>query len=83
VFVAKWKGRCINVHPSLLPRHAGLMDLAVHASVLAAGDGESGCTVHLVDEVVDAGLVMRVLPFCTVVSRPCRESPSKRKWGEA
>jgi phosphoribosylglycinamide formyltransferase-1 len=49
----------VNVHPSLLPAHAGLMDLAVHASVLAAGDGESGCTVHLVDEVVDTGAITR------------------------
>ena len=48
---ARWKGRCLNVHPSLLPKHAGLMDLAVHEAVLAAGDAESGCTVHLVDEV--------------------------------
>ena len=45
----------MNVHPSLLPRHGGLMDLKVHASVLASGDAETGCTVHLVTEEVDGG----------------------------
>ena len=67
VFVKRWKGRCLNVHPSLLPKHAGLMDLAAHEAVLAAGDGESGCTVHLVDEVVDAGAVI-VQPRCQVAA---------------
>ena len=55
MFVEAWRGRCLNVHPSLLPKHAGLMDLAVHAAVLEAGDSHSGCSVHLVDTVVDAG----------------------------
>ena len=51
VFVRRWRGRCLNVHPSLLPKHAGLMDLQAHEAVLAAGDTETGCTVHLVEEV--------------------------------
>eukprot|EP01051_Picozoa_sp_SAG22_P018811 SAG22_NODE_3281_length_1807_cov_1.091335_1_plen_228_part_00 len=67
VFVRRWEGRCVNVHPSLLPKHAGLMDLDVHKSVLAAGDAESGCTVHLVAEVVDAGAVV-VQPRCAVAA---------------
>ena len=54
-FCRHWEGRCLNVHPSLLPRHGGLMDLKVHASVLASGDAETGCTVHLVTEEVDGG----------------------------
>ena len=45
VFCSAWKGRAVNVHPSLLPKHAALMDLAVHQSVLDAGDAQSGCTV--------------------------------------
>ena len=55
-FVA-YTGRTINVHPSLLPRHGGrgMMGLAIHASVLAAGDAETGVTVHDVTEELDAG----------------------------
>mmetsp|Transcript_63132 Transcript_63132/g.150502 ORF Transcript_63132/g.150502 Transcript_63132/m.150502 type:complete len:643 (-) Transcript_63132:95-2023(-) len=57
-FCKEWSGRLINVHPSLLPKHAGLMDLDVHKSVLDAGDKESGCTVHLVTEEVDGGPII-------------------------
>lgn len=53
-----WKGRCINVHPSLLPRHAGGMDLAVHQAVIDAKEDESGCTIHLVTEQVDGGPIV-------------------------
>jgi len=44
-FVARWRHRIINVHPSLLPAHAGGMDLEVHAAVLKAKENVSGCTV--------------------------------------
>jgi len=57
--------RVINIHPSLLPRHGGLMDLDVHRSVLAAGDRESGCTLHLAEEQVDAGKIV-LQKTCTV-----------------
>lgn len=57
-FCAAWEGRCVNIHPSLLPKHAGGMDLEVHRAVLAAGETESGCTVHLVTEQVDGGPVV-------------------------
>ena len=52
-----WRGRCINIHPALLPRHGGkgLWGHHVHEAVLAAGDLESGCTVHWVDEQYDHG----------------------------
>jgi phosphoribosylglycinamide formyltransferase-1 len=54
-FVAQWRGRIINIHPSLLPKYPGL---DTHARTLAAGDRVSGCTVHLVTEEVDAGDVL-------------------------
>jgi len=57
-FVSQWRGRLLNIHPSLLPRHGGLMDLDVHRSVLEAGDHESGCTLHLAEEEVDAGRII-------------------------
>ncbi|MCI4370825.1 MAG: hypothetical protein L3J81_05815, partial [Thermoplasmata archaeon] len=54
---ARWAGRTVNVHPSLLPRHGGpgLYGRRVYESVLAAGDRESGATVHLVTDRVDEG----------------------------
>lgn len=56
-YFAIFGGRTINIHPSLLPRHggAGMMGLAVHDAVLAAGDGETGVTVHDVTPDLDAG----------------------------
>ncbi|GKY94594.1 hypothetical protein MPSEU_000424900 [Mayamaea pseudoterrestris] len=53
-----WKGRCINVHPSLLPKHAGGMDLEVHQAVIDAKDVESGCTIHEVTEDIDGGPIV-------------------------
>lgn len=55
--IAAFRDRIINVHPSLLPKFGGhgMYGLRVHAAVLAAGEAESGCTVHLVDEVYDRG----------------------------
>mmetsp|Transcript_4139 Transcript_4139/g.7643 ORF Transcript_4139/g.7643 Transcript_4139/m.7643 type:complete len:1137 (+) Transcript_4139:97-3507(+) len=57
-FTDFWAGRCINVHPSLLPKHAGGMDLAVHQAVLDAGEEETGCTIHQVTEAVDGGPIV-------------------------
>ena len=52
--------RILNIHPSLLPRHCGkgYYGLKVHEAVLAAGDIESGATVHFVDEGTDTGPVL-------------------------
>jgi formyltetrahydrofolate-dependent phosphoribosylglycinamide formyltransferase len=57
-FVEAWQGRLLNVHPSLLPAFAGLMNRGVHEAVLAAGVAETGCTVHQVTTVVDGGPVV-------------------------
>ena len=54
-FVAQWAGRMLNVHPSLLPKYRGL---DTHARVLAAGDAETGCTVHEVTADLDAGPIL-------------------------
>lgn len=53
-------GRVVNIHPGLIPRHCGqgMYGHHVHESVLAAGDAESGCTVHLVDNQYDHGPVL-------------------------
>ncbi len=72
-------GRVLNIHPSLLPRHGGrgMYGEHVHAAVLAAGDTESGCTVHVVDEHYDHGPIVAqsrvpVLPGDTVASLAAR-----------
>ncbi len=54
-FVNKYRGKILNVHPSLLPKHPGLMDLAVHQAVLDANDDESGCTIHQGSEEGEGG----------------------------
>jgi phosphoribosylglycinamide formyltransferase-1 len=55
-----YRGRIINTHPSLLPRHGGkgLYGARVHAAVIAAGDRTTGVSVHLVDGDYDTGLVI-------------------------
>jgi len=52
-----WIGRVINIHPALLPAHGGkgCYGDRVHRAVLAAGDPETGCTVHFVDNTYDTG----------------------------
>ena len=58
--VARYRGRILNVHPSLLPAFggAGMYGARVHRAVLASGAAESGATVHLVDEVYDRGPIV-------------------------
>jgi len=54
-FIAKWRGRIVNIHPSLLPKYRGL---DTHRRAIEAGDPVSGCSVHLVTEELDAGDVL-------------------------
>lgn len=53
--VGGWRGRMLNIHPSLLPLYPGL---DTHVRAIAAGDAEAGCTVHLVTEGVDEGPIL-------------------------
>lgn len=55
-FVGGFKDRILNLHPSLLPAFGGTMNAVEQA--LAAGVDETGCTVHLVTDDVDAGLIL-------------------------
>jgi phosphoribosylglycinamide formyltransferase-1 len=61
-FVARYRGRILNIHPALLPKFPGL-----HAQrrALEAGERESGCTVHFVDDGTDTGPVVlrQVVPI--------------------
>ena len=55
VFVKAWKGRLLNIHPSLLPKYPGAH---AHRDALADGATVTGCTVHLVDEGMDSGPIL-------------------------
>ena len=57
---ADFDGPVVNIHPALLPKHGGkgMYGLRVHEAVLAAGETETGCTVHLVSEKYDEGAVL-------------------------
>ncbi|WP_174285464.1 phosphoribosylglycinamide formyltransferase [Sphingomonas bacterium] len=54
-FVGRWRGRIVNIHPSLLPKYKGL---DTHARAIAAGDAIAGCSVHIVTEELDGGDVL-------------------------
>ena len=60
-FVAQFRGRILNIHPSLLPAFPGL---DVHRQAIEHGVKFSGCTVHFVDETLDGGpiITQRVVP---------------------
>ncbi len=58
--VRAWPDRILNIHPSLLPKYGGkgMYGERVHQAVLAAGERESGITIHLVNERYDEGRVL-------------------------
>jgi len=58
--VSAYPGRIVNIHPALLPKYGGkgMYGHFVHEAVLAAGDKESGATVHLADEIYDNGKIL-------------------------
>jgi phosphoribosylglycinamide formyltransferase 1 len=73
-FVARWEGRMLNIHPSLLPKYPGLH---THERALEAGDAYAGCTVHLVTAQLDDGPMLgqtrvAVLPGDTAESLAAR-----------
>ena len=72
-FCNQWKGKILNVHPSLLPKYAGGMDTNVHEEVLKNNDKETGCTIHLVTDEVDKGPVV-IQKKCPVDSDDTIES---------
>ena len=57
-FCKRWRHKIINVHPSLLPKYSGGMDMHIHEQVIKNGDKESGCTIHFVTEKLDKGPIL-------------------------
>ncbi|MBJ7501065.1 MAG: phosphoribosylglycinamide formyltransferase [Sphingopyxis sp.] len=62
-FVARWAGKMVNIHPSLLPLYKGLN---THAQAIEAGDKFGGCSVHIVTPGVDDGPVLAQTPVAIV-----------------
>lgn len=58
--ISAWPGQIINIHPALLPAYGGkgYYGLRVHRAVLDAGESETGCSVHYVNELYDDGPVI-------------------------
>ncbi|UWQ16172.1 phosphoribosylglycinamide formyltransferase [Jannaschia sp. M317] len=54
-FTARWAGRMLNIHPSLLPKYRGLH---THARAIEAGDTQAGCSVHEVTAELDDGPIL-------------------------
>ena len=57
-FCNEWRDKILNVHPSLLPKYAGGMDINVHAEVIKNKEKETGCTIHFVTNQVDGGPIL-------------------------
>ena len=77
-----YTGRIVNIHPSLLPKHGGkgMYGMKVHEAVIAAGDKETGATVHHVEGDYDTGPIIAqrridVLPDDTPQSLAARLLP--------
>ncbi|WP_033074967.1 phosphoribosylglycinamide formyltransferase [Sphingopyxis sp. MWB1] len=62
-FVARWEGRMLNIHPSLLPLYKGLN---THAQAIENGDEFGGCSVHVVTPELDDGPVLAQTPVAIV-----------------
>ena len=58
-FVARWRERILNIHPSLLPKYTGL---DTHRRAIEAGDSHGGVSVHVVTSELDAGEVLGQMP---------------------
>jgi len=64
VFTNNFKGRIWNIHPSLLPKYSGGMNLDVHKAVLNNKEKETGCTLHEVTDQVDGGTILLQKKIC-------------------
>ncbi len=81
-FVGMRRGHILNVHPSLLPKYPGAH---AHELVLAAGERESGMTIHFIDEGLDTGKIIvqkkcSVLPSDTVDTLQARVQKLECEW---
>ena len=73
-FVRHFRGKIINIHPSLLPKYPGMR---THQRALAAGDKQHGCSVHFVTEELDGGPIIAQMT-CAVLATDTPESLQQR-----
>ncbi|MBI2415858.1 MAG: phosphoribosylglycinamide formyltransferase [Candidatus Kerfeldbacteria bacterium] len=83
-FIAHFSMKILNIHPSLLPKYAGGMNLDVHQQVLNNRDAETGCTLHYVTADVDEGPIVGqervpVLPHDTAITLKQRVQQAEQK----
>lgn len=76
-FCQEWVGRILNVHPSLLPKYAGGMDMNVHEEIIKNKEVETGCTIHFVTEEVDSGPIL-IQKKCSVDINDTPDSLKKK-----
>ncbi|MFC1528852.1 phosphoribosylglycinamide formyltransferase [Candidatus Latescibacterota bacterium] len=79
VLLGAYGGRMVNIHPALLPKFGGegMYGMNVHKAVIAAGEKESGPTVHLVDSQYDHGSILAQIKV-PVLSDDTPETLQKR-----
>lgn len=84
--IEEYSNRIVNLHPALLPKFGGvgMWGHNVHEAVLASGEKESGCTVHLVDSGCDTGKILvqkkvPVLPGDTPETLYARIAPKEHE----
>ena len=76
-FCETWQDKLLNVHPSLLPKYAGGMDLNVHEEVLKNRETETGCTIHFVTNELDSGPIL-IQKKCVVEKNDTEHSLKKK-----
>lgn len=77
--ITHFQNRIINIHPALLPKYGGkgMYGTKVHEAVIAAGEKESGITIHYVNEQYDEGDIIFKAP-CPVLHKDTPESLAQR-----
>lgn len=78
-FIKEWNGKIINIHPALLPLYGGkgMYGQKVHEAVIAAGDKESGISIHYVDEIYDHGKII-FQASCSVTADDTHETLAQK-----
>ncbi|WP_185883049.1 formyltransferase family protein [Blattabacterium cuenoti] len=78
-FCKKWKGKIINIHPSLLPKYGGIgmYGIKIHELVLKNKEKTSGATVHYVTKNVDSGTII-MKKSCHIEPKETCHSLSKK-----
>jgi len=73
-FVHSWRGRILNVHPALLPKYPGAHGIE---DAIAAGESETGMTIHVIDEGVDTGPIL-VQKKCSILPGDTHDAVKER-----